>query len=404
MPVVSIALNWRALFDQGKDAQKMTHRREYLPYGRHDIGKDEVEAVSRILMSDWLTTGPTVVKFEQAFARFVGAKEAIAVSNGTAALQIACQASGLKPGFEAITTPFTFVATANAVAYCGADPIFADIQSDTYNLNPVSVRRKLNKRTKAILPVDYAGHPSDVIDFMEMAEKKNIVVIEDAAHSVGAQIEGKKVGSIAHMTTFSFHPVKQMTTGEGGMVTTNDEELASRLRALRNHGIEKDARSRHGKVGTYEYDMRELSYNFRLTDIQAALGLIQLGRLPEFIRRRAKLVTIYQELAGKLPIKLPITRSNVKHAWHLYPVLIKEARKRDAVFTLMRAANIGVNIHYIPVYRHSFYRNRYPKIGPAHFPFTEKVFSGELTLPLFPGMTRNDVVDVVYALSSALEV
>ncbi len=382
----------------------MIKRKTFLPYGRQDIGEQEAVAVDAVLKSDWLTTGPKVVEFETAFAKFVGAKEAIAVNSGTAALQIACQAAGLKKGDMAVTTPFTFVATSNAVAYCGAKPVFADIEPDTYNLSADCARKKLNSHVKAILPVDYAGHPCDILDFMDMAEKKDITVIEDAAHAVGAQIDGKKVGSIAHMTTFSFHPVKQMTTGEGGMVTTNDEELANKLRTLRNHGINKDARSRHGKAGTYEYDMTELSFNYRLTDIQAALGLVQLDRLPEFLRKRASIAKLYESLADELPVKLPATRKNVRHAWHLYPVLIDKPGKRDEVFSSMRAANIGVNVHYIPVYHHTYHKKQNPKLRASDFPVTERVFSGELSLPMFPGMVREDVEYTVQALASSLKV
>jgi len=376
-------------------------RKEFLPYAVHDISEDDIEAVVDILRSSWITTGPTIMAFERAIADYTGAKFAVAVNSGTAALDIAVGALGLTPGDEAITTPFTFAATSNALVYHGIRPVFADIDADTWNIDPVNVRHKVTPRTRAIIIVDYSGQPCDLDEHKAIAKEHHLFFIEDAAHALGASYKDAKIGVVADLTTFSFHSVKHITTGEGGMVTTNDEQLSKKLKLLRNHGIDRDAGSRYGPDAGWAYDMKTLGRNYRITDFQCALGISQLRRLDQFIAKRKKLVVLYRKL---LPadIKVIVEKQNRQSAWHLFPVLLPKGIDRDVVFQKMRKANIGVNVHYIPVYRHSYYRNHYP-VNPDDFPVTEDVFSRILTLPLFPKMTEEDVNDVVETLKAALQ-
>ena len=371
-------------------------RDTFLPYGHQSIDESDIQAVVDVLRSDWLTTGPKVGEFEEAFAEWVGAKHAVSFSSGTAALHGAAFAAGLKPGDEAITTPMTFAATANCVLYQGATPVFADVVQDTLNLDPGQAAIRITSRTKAILPVDYAGHPADLSAMLELAEKHGLVVIEDACHALGAEYRGKRVGAIAHMTVFSFHPVKHLTTGEGGMVTTNDAALAETLRRFRNHGISSDARQRQSE-GQWYYEMVLLGFNYRLTDIACALGREQLKKLDANLARRraiaARYAAIFREVPGVVP---PSTRSDVSHAWHLYAVRLDLNRlkgDRAQVFRALRAENIGVNVHYIPVHRHPYYRDRFGyKAGD--FPVAEKAYETLLSLPIFHGMTDQDLEDV----------
>lgn len=375
-------------------------RKNFLPYGLHDINEEDIRAVGKVLKGDWITTGPAVGAFEMAVAEYVGARYAVAVNSGTAALDIAVGSLGLKPGDEAITTPFTFAATANALVYHGVKPVFADIQPDTWNLDPASVRGKITPKTKAIIYVDYSGQPCDIDELKTIAKEHDLFLVEDAAHALGASYKGKRVGTYADLTTFSFHPVKHITTGEGGMVTTNNEELHKKLLLLRNHGIDKDAGSRYGPDAGWAYDMKMLGRNYRITDFQCALGTSQLKRLDEFISKRRELVALYRKLlpAG---VQIIIEKQDRSSAWHLFPILLPKGVDRDSVFQKMRKANIGVNVHYIPVYRHSYYQQNYP-VDPKHYPVTEDVFRRIITLPLFPKMMDDDVRSVVTELVYAL--
>jgi len=375
-------------------------RKEFLPYGRHDISEHDIEAVVDILRSNWITTGPTITAFERAIADYTRAKFAVAVNSGTAALDIAVGALELTPGDEAITTPFTFAATSNALLYHGIKPVFADIDPQTWNLDPSDVRRKITPRTRAIIVVDYAGQPCDMDEYKVIAREHNLHLIEDAAHALGASYKDAKVGVHADLTTFSFHPVKHITTGEGGMVTTNNERFLKKLMLLRNHGIDSDTGSRYGPNAGWAYDMKALGRNYRITDFQCALGLSQLKRLDDFIAKRRELVRLYRMRLPK-NIQTIVEKEDRQSAWHLFPVLLPKGADRDAVFQKMRKANIGVNVHYIPVYRHSYYRNNYP-VNPDDFPVTEDVFSRILTLPLFPRMTEEDINVVVETLKASL--
>jgi len=375
-----------------------------LPYGRQAIDEDDIQAVVETLRSDWLTTGPKVDEFEEAFAAWVGAKHAISFSSGTAALHGAAFAAGLGPGDEAITSPLTFAATANCVLYQGATPVFADVSPDTLTLDPEQVAFGINSRTRAILPVDYAGHPCDLDPLLQLAERHGVVVIEDACHALGAEYGGRRIGSLSHMTVFSFHPVKHITTGEGGMVTTDNAEFAKTLRCFRNHGISSDARHRQS-ASQWHYEMVLLGFNYRLPDIACALGLQQLKKLEANLARRREIAARYTAAFGEIPaILCPAVRAEVNPAWHLYPIrldLSKLSANRGEIFRALRGGNIGVNVHYIPVHRLGYYK-RLLGVDPSEFPVAEAAFAACLSLPLFPAMSDDDVRSVVAALDKVL--
>jgi len=376
-------------------------REKFLPYGRQSVEENDIEAVLAVLRSDWLTTGPKVQEFEEAFAERVGAGYAITFSSGTAALHAATFAAGLKNGDEVITTPMTFVATANSVLYQGATPVFADVSSDTLNLDPEQVVKKISSKTRAILPVDYAGHPADLSTIIEIARQHDLLIIEDAAHALGAEHQGKRIGSIADMTVFSFHPVKHVTTGEGGMVTTDDEQFRAKLRRFRNHGISSDARERQ-RAGEWQYEMVELGYNYRLPDFACALGIQQLKRLDRNLARRRAVAARYAAAFREIPgVITPRVRHDVTHAWHLYPIRLDLARltaDRAEVFRALRGENIGVNVHYIPVHYHPYYRQRFG-LRNGEFPIAEDAYARLISLPMFHGMTDEDVDDVIAAVT-----
>jgi len=375
-----------------------------LRYGHQSIDEDDIQAVVETLRSDWITTGPKVAEFERAFADRIESKYALSFSSGTAALHGAAFAAGLGPGDEAITTPMTFCATANCILYRGANPVFADISPDTMNIDPEEIARRITSKTRAILPVDYAGHPADLDAIMDLAESNDLLVIEDACHALGAEYRGKRVGSISHMTVFSFHPVKHITTGEGGMVTTDDPELARRLRLFRNHGIDSDARQRQTK-GQWHYEMIDLGYNYRLTDIACALGLSQLKKLDQNLSRRREIASRYRAELWDMPgLILPTERSYASSAWHLYPIrldLESLGGTRSEIFAALRAENIGVNVHYIPVHLHPYYRNRFG-YRSGEYPKAEASYESLISLPMFHGMTDQDVRDVVVSLSKVV--
>jgi len=380
-------------------------RATLLPYGRQAVDEGDIAAVAQALRSDWLTTGPRVGEFEEAFAAAVAAKFAVSFSSGTAALHGAAFVAGLGPGDEAVTTPMTFCATANCVLYQRARPFFADVSADTLNLDPAAAEEKVTGRTKAILPVDYSGHAADLDALMDLAERHGLTVIEDASHALGGEYRGRRVGSVAHMTTFSLHPVKHVTTGEGGMVTTQRADLAETLRRFRNHGISSEARERQS-AGQWQYEMVMLGMNYRLPDINCALGLSQMKRLDENLARRREIAAAYSaRLAGFPGLILPTVRADVNPAWHLYAVRVDTAHLtvgRAEIFRALRAENIGVNVHYIPVHLHPYYRERFGYKG-GEFPVAEAAYEQLLSLPMFPAMTDADVDDVVRAMGKVLE-
>lgn len=378
-------------------------RPNLLPYGRQFIDDEDIESVDAVLRSSYLTTGPKVAEFEEAFAREVGARFAVAVSSGTAALHTAVIAGGIKPGDEIITTPITFVATANCVRFQGGTVVFADVEEDTLNICPESVEARITEKTRAIIPVDYAGHPCDLDRLAGIAEKHGLLLIEDSAHALGALYNDRRIGSIGQMTAFSLHPVKHITTGEGGMVTTNDELLAARVRQARNHGLTTDHLQRQ-KTNDWAYDVEELGLNYRLADFHCALGISQVHKLPLMLKRRREIAQAYNEAFRDFAeFEIPTVRENCDPSWHLYVIrlnLDKLTVDRDTVFKALRAENIGVNVHYIPVPWFSYYQSLgYEKGG---WPVAESVFHRVLSMPIWPGMTDDDVNDVVVAVEKVM--
>ncbi len=376
-------------------------RRTLLPYGRHEITEEDIAAVTAALRSDWITTGPRIEEFERAFAVRVGARHAVAFSSGTAALHGAAFAAGLGPGAEAITTPLTFCASANCLLYMGAKPVFVDVEPSTLGIDPARVEAALGPATRAIVAVDYAGQPADYQRLREIAAARGLVLIGDAAHALGAEWQGRPIGSVADLTAFSFHPVKHIATGEGGMVTTGDEGLATRLRMFRNHGITSEPRARQAR-GEWRTEMVELGYNYRLSDVACALGRSQLRRLDANLARRREIAARYREAFASLPaLELPVERPEARSAWHIYPVrLVLERLRagRDEVLAALRAENIGAAVHYGLVPDQPYYRRRFGTRGDE-WPVARGASERLLTLPLFPSMTGADADDVIAAVS-----
>jgi perosamine synthetase len=383
-------------------------RDSFLPYATQWIGEEEKKEILEVLDSNWLTTGPKVRQFEEDIAQFVGAKYAIAVNSGTAALHCCVGALNLKPGDEVITTPFTFLATANVIVYRGATPVLVDIDSETYNLDPVEIRKKITPRTKAIIPVHYGGHPCNMDEIKKIAEEHDLKIIEDAAHALSAEYKGQKIGGIGDMSIFSFHPVKNITTGEGGIITTNDPELARLCVMHRTHGITKEAMERYGKNADWMYDMQRLGHRYNMTEFQGALGIAQLKKIGMFQEKREAVVKIYEEAFSNIPeIVLPVVKDYAKSAWHLYPIrikeeMLKEGVNRNLILKALKAENVGVNVHYIPIHLHSYYQKNYG-FSRGEFPVTEKIYDSILTLPLFPKMSDNDVQDVIKVVNKVIE-
>jgi perosamine synthetase len=371
----------------------------FLPYGRQEIADADIKAVVEALVSGWLTTGPRVSEFETAFAAQCGAGQGVAVNNGTAALHCAMRALGVGAGDEVIVPAITFAASANAAVYEGAVPVFADVEPDTLLIDPVSVAIKITPKTRAIVAVDYAGQPADYDALRELARDRGIALVADACHAPGATYKGRKTGTLADISCFSFHPVKHMTTCEGGMAVTDDVNKAAHMRRFRNHGIDSDHRSRE-KAGAHAYDMAELGYNYRLPDVQCALGLAQLARLDGWVARRQQVAAWYDAALASMAEVLPLkTHKDRTHAHHLYVVALDAPIDRDKAFARLRAEGIGANVHYAPVYLHSYYRQRGYQPGLA--PVAEAISKRILTLPMFPAMTQSDVDRVAGALRRA---
>lgn len=372
-----------------------------LPYGKPSLDEDDIAAVVAVLRSDWLTTGPKVAEFERAFADYVGTQEAIAVSSGTAALHCAMAALGIGPGDEVIVPAMTFAATANSVVFQGGKPVFADVDPETLLLDPVSVEDCITPRTRAVVAVDYAGQPCDYKALRAITDRHGLALVADACHALGGSDKGRPVGSLADLSTFSLHPVKPITTGEGGMITTNDPALARQMRVFRNHGITTDHRERE-QQDSWFYEMVDLGYNYRLTDFQCALGLSQLRKLPGWVARRQEIACAYDgALAGLPTVRSLAVRAGVIHAYHLYVIqlsLDSLQKTRAEVFTAFRAEGIGVNVHYLPVHLHPFYRERFGT-GLGQCPVAEAVYEQILSLPIFPTMNCQNVDEVIRILA-----
>ena len=374
-------------------------RTKLLPYGHQTIDDDDVQAVVDVLRGEWLTTGPAVSQYEAAFAQYVGAKHAVAVSSGTAALHLSMLVSGIKSDDEVITSPMTFAATANCIRYCDGCPVFADLNPRTCNIDVESVRKLAHGRTKAIIAVDFAGQPADLDELSKIASENDAVFIEDAAHSLGATYKGRRVGSIADITTFSTHPVKNITTGEGGVVTTESDEVAAKVRAARNHGIKADAHVRAAK-GDWFYTQDFLGYNYRIPDVLCALGSSQLNKLDAWLERRAAIARRYNEAFDQMPQIKPLMQAEDRQsANHLYVIrlcLDQLTADREQFFKALRAEGIGCNVHYIPVYWHPYYESMGFFKGLC--PVAERQYECILSLPIWPGMNDNDTKDAITAV------
>ncbi|MDF2065817.1 UDP-4-amino-4,6-dideoxy-N-acetyl-beta-L-altrosamine transaminase [Bacillus sp. Cr_A10] len=374
-------------------------RNSYLPYGKQMIDELDIEAVVNVLRGEFITTGPAIEKFEENIAEYVGAKYAVAFTNGTAALHGACFAADIGKGDEVVTTPMTFAASSNCVLYQGGTVVFADIDSSTYNIDPKSIEEQITNKTKAIIPVDFTGQPVDLESINKIAKQNNLVVIEDAAHALGARYKNKKIGSISDMTMFSFHPVKHITTGEGGMITTNNKVYYEKLLQFRSHGITRDPKLLKDNQGPWYYEMQFLGYNYRMTDIQAALGISQLLKLDSFLERRKEIVKKYNNAFQNIEsITIPYQSNEGESSWHLY--IIQVSQNRRGIFESLQKRNIGVNVHYIPVHKLPYYQ----EIGykETYLPNAEKLYENSISLPLFPGMTDQDVEDVIEAVEDVL--
>jgi len=374
-----------------------------LSYGRQTISAADIETVVHTLRSPLLTTGPAVGQFETAFAAAVGAKCAVAVCNGTAALHAAVVGAGIAEGDEVIVPALTFAASANCVRYVGGTVVFADIEHDTMTLDGASLERLITAKTRAIIAVDYAGQPADYQVITDCATRHGLTVIADGCHSLGASYRDIPVGRITNLTAFSFHPVKPITTGEGGMVTTDDPDIARRIREFRNHGITTTVVDRE-RSNTWWYEMASLGYNYRLTDLQSALGLSQLARLPQFMHARRQIASRYTDAFADLPqLELPVVRDDRTSGWHLYVIRVRPDRLtcgRTEVFAALRAENIGVAVHYIPVPWHPYYASLGFQKGA--WPETESSYERMVSLPIFPAMTDADIQDVVDAVRKVI--
>ena len=370
-------------------------------YGHQYIDEADIQTVTEVLKSDYLTCGPKVTALEKKLCELTGAKYAVVCSNGTAALHIAALAAGLGEGDELITTPITFAASANCALYCGAKPVFADINPATYNIDPKSVQEKITDRTKAVVAVDFTGQAVELDPLLAMCHEKGIILIEDGAHSIGTKYNGKPVGSIADMTTFSFHPVKTVTGGEGGAVLTNSEELYEKLLLYRSHGITRDSKLLERESdGPWYYEQIDLGYNYRITDIQCALILSQIDKLEQFAARRKEIVRKYNEAFSQIPelfVQQEIPESDTTR--HLYILRIRPELlmiDRKGFFEAMGAENICCNVHYIPVYRHPHYEKLGYKEGLC--PNAEKLYEEIMSIPLYYSLTDEEVEDVIHAV------
>lgn len=372
-----------------------------LPYGRQSIDPSDIEVVTAALSSDWLTTGPEVDRFEAAIAERAGVEHAVSVTSGTAALHVAYAAAGIEPGDEIVTTPLTFAATASTAALFGAKVVFADVDPATGNLDPAAAEAAVTERTKVVTAVDYAGVPVDAPAFRDLAERKGLLFLEDAAHSIGSTLDGVPVGSLADLTTYSFFPTKNLTTAEGGAVVTADDELAARARSFKNHGLVRDrAAQRTPDEGPWHQEVHAFGLNYRLPDVLSALGTNQLTRLDQFVARRAEVKQAYDEALAELDgVDIPFASEGAAPAWHLYPLRVPAERRRE-IFESLREQGIGVQVNYIPVYWHPVFEDLGYQRGMC--PVAEDYYRREISLPMFPGLTDGDVERVIEATRKAL--
>ena len=380
-------------------------RNTFLPPFKHSIGEEEIEEVVSTLNSNWITTGPKTFKFEEMFRKNVGSKYAIAVNSCTAALHLSIVAAGVKSGDEVITSPLTFAATSEVIIHQNAKPILVDVEKDTYNIDPEKIKEKINEKTKAIIPVHYAGHACNMDEIMEIAMENNLFVIEDAAHAIGSKYKDRYIGNVGDLTCFSFYATKNITTAEGGMITTNNEELAEKVRILSLHGISKDAWKRYSSEGSWFYEILYPGYKYNMSDLQASIGFHQLKKLTKMQRRREEIADLYKNSFKDIPqITIPKVRNYTKHAWHLYPILINNDLLeigRNEFIEALNAENIGTSVHFIPLHLHPYYKEKYG-FEYGNFPNAEYIYDREISIPIYPKMTDVDVKDVISAVKKII--
>lgn len=385
---------------RGPQKDNSRDMKKFIPYSHQWINEEDIKEVVGVLRSDWITQGSKVEEFEKLLAKYCKAKYALAVSSGTAALHLAYLAAGIKPGDEVVTTPLTFAATSNCLVHCGGKPVFSDVEEDTLNINPELVEGLISHKTRAISVVDFAGHPCNLDEIKKTARKHSLLVIEDASHALGAEYKRRRVGALADLTVFSFHPVKLITSGEGGAVLTDRKDFYEKMKTLRNHGIVK----RPEKGGWY-YEIESPGFNYRITDIQSALAVSQMKNLEKFLRRRREIANFYNKAFGSVKeLTLPVQKSYAKSAWHIYPVrlnLEKLRAGRRKIFEAFQKEGLGVQVHYMPLHLHPYYKKRFGyKLGD--FPVAEKYYQRAITLPLFPRMTREEAQQVVKTVKKAI--
>jgi dTDP-4-amino-4,6-dideoxygalactose transaminase len=387
--------------ESAMDSDVMAKRRQFLPFSPPAIGEEEIAEVVDTLRSGWITTGPKTQRFEEEFARKIGAPGALALNSCTAALHTALVVAGIGPGDEVITTPLTFTASVNVLEHVGARPVLVDVERDTLNIDPRAIEAAITRRTRAIMPVHYSGHPVDLDPIRGLAAAHGLMIIEDAAHAVAATYKGRRIGSEGNPVAFSFYATKNLTTGEGGMLAATPEFL-DRARVIGLHGMSRDAWKRYDQRGSWAYDVSAPGFKYNMSDIQAALGLVQLAKLDRLQNRRRQIAAAYAssfaELADRL--ELPVERPSVQHAWHLYVIRIHDQRlriDRDTFIQELKDRNIGSSVHFIPIHMHSHYRNKYNYL-PDDFPVTYDAFRRMISLPLSAAMTDQDVADAIEAV------
>lgn len=379
--------------------KRIVKKNKFVPFCIPFITKDEIDEVVDTLRSGWISTGPKTVKFEENFREYIGTKYSVSVNSCTAALHLALCAYDIKQGDEVITSPYTFVATAEAIIYTGAKPVFVDIHQDTLNIDPTKIEKAITPRTKAIIPVHIAGHPCEMDEIMKIAKKHNLIVIEDAAHATGTYYKGRKIGNIGDITCFSFYATKNLTTGEGGMITTNDKEIAEKVKLLRLHGMSRDAWKRYDKEGSWYYEILTNGYKYNISDIHSALGIQQLKNFNKMQKMRGKCVTTYNKAFSKIKeLQIPVKKDYATEpAYHLYIIqIVLELLKidRNKFIELLRAENIGTGVHFTPLHLMPFYKQNYG-FKKGDFPNAECAYKRVISLPLYPGLTSENIEYVI---------
>lgn len=384
----------------------MEKRKDFLPLAKPDIGENEINEVVNVLKSGWLTTGQKVKEFEENMQKYLGCKKAVGLTSCTGGLHIALAALGIGPGDEVIIPTYTFVATAHVVEWLGAKPVLVDVEKDTFNIDSTGIEKAVTKKTKAIIPVHFAGHACDMDKIIAIAKKYKLYIIEDAAHAIGTDYKGKKIGNHGDVVVFSFYVTKTMTTAEGGMAVTNNEELGKKLKQYSYFGVDKDAFNRYSDKGSWYYEIKELGYKYNMDNLQGALGVEQLKKLEKFIAKRRELAQEYNQLLqGVQEITTPTEKEYTRHPYHLYPVLIDIKRlgiSRANFINKLKEYNIGTSVHFIPLHLHPFYQKSYG-YKRGDFPVAEYVYDREVSLPLYPGMTKEEVKYVVEAVKEVIE-